>query len=322
MPDTNTGSSPAGQRLQIDRCAIREVLLGAVSSCKPAEFQLLYWLLELAQGKSWITLPGMVNLADVCGLSANTVRRRLTGLLDAGLIDLTEQLDDKGRKVQRLVFTAQPKSHSSREGKQFRAVAEMISGHRALPPGVAPVVEPTTRLPRTRSLTELDMAKISSSVDVMKTYLLYGVGGVRSDDRSRISSTNWQQFGGNATDPKISQWKATHFAGYYWYRVSVWRAQQPQPMPLVLPVFRKLAGVMRTLLQSMTRLLLFARINFFFGYFELLQFKLGPRIGATLVPDEVSLLNALVKNQLDGLMNLADTDLEDVMRQAAQAAAG
>jgi hypothetical protein len=160
-----------------------------------------------------------------------------------------------------------------------------------------------------KGLTEELKAKILTSPDAMERYLLWGRDGVPDDvDTSTLKPvpTNWRQHGGNLTDPKAELWDIPAFMGYFWFRVTKYRAGRD--IQLTLPMWKRLAGDFKNLLATMTKVDFHRLIGVVVQHFDLIRYKLRG-IGSQVALNETALSSKLIK---DTAFNLAQMSVEQL----------
>jgi hypothetical protein len=282
---------------------------------------LLLWLGTLLGDSSSAPYPGNTLLAELCQVDKATVSRCQKQLIDLGLLKLSEG-------AEQAFSLALPECFSQEILLAHHTAMSVVNASKTLPLETRkaavkskrrPLSEP---VPKPSPMSQEEMSLITSGIEPMTNYLLWGVAYFRVEDKSTLTpeTMNWRMFAkfdddGKITDPGIDQWSISQFMGYYWFRVAKYRAEHN--VPITLPVYDRLAGELRNLLKQMTCMNAYRHISTMCQHFDLLRW-MNPGIGLTLQLDEGSLSNPKIKQSVQSLLGMGDFQ-RGAMYQAIQA---
>jgi hypothetical protein len=174
-------------------------------------------------------------------------------------------------------------------------------------------------------LTPADIEVICASPKAMELWLTFGIEKVRHPDQAMPpSNMNWRtQIKDPTTSPVTaesigaSNWTIPQFVGFYWYRVSLWRAERG--ISLGMPP-EKLFGMMKNMRSAVGgNWKLFLYINALTFLFDMFCVWVG-KIGDNAILDEMMLCHSSFKNAVIQYNNSSDEQQEKYRQDFAQAA--
>jgi len=153
------------------------------------------------------------------------------------------------------------------------------------------------------TLTDEVKAWAVSSLDAMTLYLRFGVNAfgktpAECEASIRPSPNDWLVH--KPADPLFPfpqdmPISAKQLMGYYWHGVSRWRAYHK--IELTLPEWGRLGKELLRASETMTSWRLYCRLFATINHFDLIRWRIGGVIGATLILDESTLNHKLVTLQ-------------------------
>ena len=327
--------------------AIPKALL-AVPSAKLSPAAKLVWMVVVEhfgdKDHSW---PGAGTIAKMTGLTRRGVQKAIEQLVELKLLTVlppepgrasnTYRLTEFASALSSLAHGVRTPSAQSSLGRRTEcargseqsapelpnttteATTERTTEVDAAPPlgacgpgrpaGGSPPSNAVKRKRKSPSAREgIDVAAVCADLGSMKTHLTSG-------------QLNWERHRKSENDLGVENWNAQEFAGYWWFQVSSFRTHKN--IPLNLPAFGKLIGIMSNLRKQMPAQQLVGVIDFVVHYFDVIRFMLRSA-GNTVALDETSLVNPLVKGAANNLMRASDEERERIVadyRAATSAAA-
>ena len=138
----------------------------------------------------------------------------------------------------------------------------------------------------------------------MDLYLRFGSQAAfktRQECEASLPSTrtDWLKFKPESElHPFCDSWLFTHHMGYFWHRVCQWRAHWG--IPLTFPQWERLGGEVRKASEALGSAGWDLHLHIFNcgNYFDLIRFRIGGRIGASMALTEATLGHSLVREQL------------------------
>ncbi|MFT3786651.1 MAG: hypothetical protein QM770_10855 [Tepidisphaeraceae bacterium] len=164
-------------------------------------------------------------------------------------------------------------------------------------------------------MTDAEKSSICASGTAMERYLLSGTEAALSDsqiDQLPIGPLNWRKYGNTAEDPRPMLWSDQSFAGWYWWRVSLYRERRQ--IPLTLPDVGRLLGAIKLRGRTMARADFHRLIGLMVKHFELIQFLMGSA-GQTVALNEASIAHSLIWNTTCNLAQMTEEQLEEQYRR-------
>lgn len=189
------------------------------------------------------------------------------------------------------------------------ASQEVISGEMSVTaPELVPQESPEIRAKTKRISPEVKAWCVASPAN-MTLYIRFGAAAYQKtleecEATLKPSSTDWLVFKpADLNYPFFDNgsWKASHYMGYFWHHVCLWRAQRN--IPLTMPQWSRLAGAVANLQRTMIPYQAFLVVWRVAVWFDVIRMRLG-RLGDNMMLDEASLDHRLVKEQallLEGL---------------------
>lgn len=182
----------------------------------------------------------------------------------------------------------------------------------AFPPPPAPAFPP-------EQISPDEIVKINASSKSMYAYLNWGRPYFINNSSKGLpyTQTSWLQHctrdaEGKVTEPNVTQWKAPQFAGFFWWRVCVWREMTRPNTVMTNPWLAGSAGKMlkrmKTLLDGWGHARLLKFIQTLCDNFTLVKFQLG-RMGDHMELDDNALQHSYVKTIVDRLVDLTRDEL-------------
>jgi hypothetical protein len=260
---------------------------------------MLLWLVRC--GDSGL-FPKADVFCDLLQISDSSYYRAKKSLKASGLVALSPA--QYGRESYQLTMPSPP---SEKQLAAWRHVNPLIQSQKSAleEPGVAPDCSPiplddaapepeppaakrgTPRAakseakPRAKTgLSDDQRSWILASADNLDVYLRFGQAGIGKSMAECVTTglksagIDWLAFGqANHDEPYIAEWKANHFAAYYWHMVS--RHREKANIPLALPQWGRLAGEIKNLLQTTTHFNAYQHLYLLGNHFDLIQFQLG-----------------------------------------------
>ncbi|MEI8196789.1 MAG: hypothetical protein WCI73_12895, partial [Phycisphaerae bacterium] len=136
----------------------------------------------------------------------------------------------------------------------------------------------------------------------MDLYIRFGIGAYgktrqEAEQTLKASANDWLSHKpADEVHPWEKTWSHNQYMGYYWHGVCKWRAACG--IPLTFPVWSRLAGDIRNLLAKTAPNQAYSNIFYVINYFNLIRFRVGGRVGESLMLDEASLTNSLINAQI------------------------
>jgi hypothetical protein len=293
------------------------------------------WLSRISVGGGG-KYPGPTAMAKLCGSTRFTVSRAEKQLVERGLVTFSGPDGEKEYRLtdigplpteqlagwQLVVGTANPER--SLEVKKKPRKTKVKEAEPDIPPDPAPVENSdgaadaisskpeetkeqanSETKPARSKLTQADIAKICSSLDSMRTYLLWGKDALYTPGVYPHATCSWRKFmtPEDTQEMHVPKWETNTFMGYFWFNVSIYRDKRG--IPLNLPAWSRLAGDVKNLRKTMTNWQLFMQILTTTQWFDVIKWMSG-KAGLSLELNETSLTHGMIKSAANSIGSMSE----------------
>jgi len=157
-----------------------------------------------------------------------------------------------------------------------------------------------------------------SSLSKMTDYLLYGVAGLRLPagagvvERAALPlvAGNWRKPGRTPQNVRANEWTTLEFASYWWWCVCWWRSARG--LTLDMPDFGRLCKSIKALQErGVAGLRLYLYFRNTERFWDLIQYRIGGRLGAELMPGNGSLDHKLISEHAAWVERATDADIQN-----------